>query len=137
MERTLCIIKPDAVKNNNAGNIIARIEKEGFRILGMKQITISKAVAGEFYAVHKDRPFYGELVDFMSSGPIVPIALERTDAVSTWRTVIGATNPAEADEGTIRKLYATSIGETAVHGSDSAENGQIEVSFFFGGQELV
>ena len=137
MERTLCIIKPDAVKGNNAGNIIARIEKEGFRILGMKQMTISKAVAGEFYAVHRERPFYGELVDFMSSGPIVPIALEKTDAVAGWRTLIGATNPAEADEGTIRKLYATSIGENAVHGSDSAENGLIEVSFFFGGHELV
>lgn len=137
MERTLCIIKPDAVRNGHAGDIIARIQKEGFRILGMKQITIPQAVAGEFYAVHKERPFYGELVDFMSSGPIVPIALERDNAVATWRTVIGATNPADADEGTIRKLFATSVGENAVHGSDSAENGLGEVAFFFAGQELV
>ena len=103
----------------------------------MKQVTIPAAVAGEFYAVHKERPFYGELVEFMSSGPIVPIALEKDNAVADWRTVIGATNPAEAEEGTIRKMFATSVGENAVHGSDSAENGLIEVSFFFGGSELV
>ena len=137
MEKTLCIIKPDAVRANNIGNIVARIEEAGFNILGMKQITISKAVAGEFYAVHKERPFYGELVDFMSSGPIVPIALEKDNAIADWRTLIGATNPAEADEGTIRKLYATSVGENAVHGSDSVENGLREVGFFFGEHELI
>lgn len=137
MERTLCIIKPDAVRAQNIGNIVARIQEAGFTILGMKQITISQAVAGAFYAVHKERPFYGELVDFMSSGPIVPIALAKDNAVADWRKLIGATNPADADEGTIRKLYATSVGENAVHGSDSVENGQIEVSFFFGEHELV
>lgn len=137
MERTLCIIKPDAVRNHNIGNIVARIEAAGFRILGMKQVTISTAVAGEFYAVHKARPFYGELVDFMSSGPIVPIALEKDNAVAAWRELIGATNPADAAEGTIRKLYATSVGENAVHGSDSVENGIREISFFFGEHELI
>jgi nucleoside-diphosphate kinase len=137
MERTLCIIKPDAVRNQNIGNIVAMIQKAGFRILGMKQMTISTAVSGEFYAVHKARPFYGELVDFMSSGPIVPIALEKENAVADWRTLIGATNPAEAAEGTIRKMYATSVGENAVHGSDSVENGQREVAFFFGEHELI
>ena len=137
MERTLCIIKPDAVRNQHIGNIVARIQEAGFRILGMKQITISKAVAGEFYAVHKERPFYGELVDFMSSGPIVPIALEKDNAIAAWRELIGATNPAEAADGTIRKLYATSVGENAVHGSDSVENGRIEVGFFFGEHELI
>lgn len=137
MERTLCIIKPDAVRNQNIGNIVAMIQKAGFRILGMKQMTISTAVSGEFYAVHKARPFYGELVDFMSSGPIVPIALEKENAVADWRTLIGATNPAEAAEGTIRKMYATSLGENAVHGSDSVENGQREVAFFFGEHELI
>ncbi|RPI68776.1 MAG: nucleoside-diphosphate kinase [Ignavibacteriae bacterium] len=137
MERTLCIIKPDAVRNQNIGNIVAMIQKAGFRILGMKQVTISTAVSGEFYAVHKARPFYGELVDFMSSGPIVPIALEKENAVADWRTLIGATNPAEAADGTIRKMYATSVGENAVHGSDSVENGQREVAFFFGEHELI
>ncbi len=137
MERTLCIIKPDAVRNGNVGNIIAMIQNAGFRILGLKQITISKTVAGAFYKVHKDRPFYGELVDFMSSGPIVPIALEKVNAVADWRTLIGATDPAEAADGTVRKLYATSKGENAVHGSDSLENGVQEVSFFFAESELV
>jgi nucleoside-diphosphate kinase len=137
MERTLCIIKPDAVRAKNIGNIVAKIQEAGFTVLGMKQITISADVAGAFYAVHKERPFYGELVDFMSSGPIVPIALAKDNAVADWRTLIGATNPAEAADGTIRKLYATSVGENAVHGSDSVENGKIEVSFFFGEHELV
>ena len=137
MERTLCIIKPDAVRNQNIGNIVARIQEAGFRILGMKQMTISPAVAGEFYAVHKARPFYGELVEFMSSGPIVAIALEKDNAVAAWRELIGATNPAEAADGTIRKLYATSVGENAVHGSDSVENGLREVGFFFGEHELI
>lgn len=137
MERTLCIIKPDAVRNNNAGNIIAMIQKAGFKILGMKQITIPNAVAGKFYDVHKERPFYSELVSFMSSGPIIPIALEKENAVADWRTLIGATDPAEAAEGTVRRLYATSKGENAVHGSDSVENGKIEVAFFFADSELA
>lgn len=137
MERTLCILKPDAVRNQNIGNIVAMIQAAGFRILGMKQITITKAVAGEFYAVHKERPFYGELVNFMSSGAIVPIALEKENAVADWRTLIGATDPAEAAEGTVRKKYATSKGENAVHGSDSVENGRNEVAFFFAESELI
>lgn len=137
MERTLCIIKPDAVRANNAGNIIAMIQAAGFRVLGMKQINISTDVAGEFYAVHKERPFYGELVSFMSSGAIIPIALEKVNAVADYRTLIGATDPAEAAEGTIRKAYASSKGENAVHGSDSVENGMIEISFFFAGSELI
>ncbi|NQW30929.1 MAG: nucleoside-diphosphate kinase [Ignavibacteria bacterium] len=137
MERTLCIVKPDAVRANNAGNIIAMIQAAGFRILGMKQISISEAVAGEFYSVHNERPFYGELVKFMSSGAIVPIALEKVNAVADYRALIGATDPAEAEEGTIRKAYASSKGENAVHGSDSVENGMIEISFFFAGSELI
>lgn len=137
MEKTLCIIKPDAVRNQNIGNIVAMIQDAGFTILGMKQMSISTEVAGKFYEVHKERPFYGELVNFMSSGPIVPIALQKNNAVADWRTLIGATDPAEAAEGTIRKNYATSKGENAVHGSDSVENGQIEVGFFFAGHELV
>lgn len=137
MERTLAIIKPDAVRKNVIGEIVAKISGAGFRILGMKMIRISKAQAGAFYAVHRERPFYGELTDFMSSGPIVPIALEKDNAVADFRTLIGATNPAEAAEGTIRKLYATSLGENAVHGSDSVENGQIEIGFYFSAAELA
>lgn len=137
MEQTLCILKPDAVRANNIGNIVAMIQAAGFRVRGMKLIHISPEVAGKFYAVHKERPFYGELVSFMSSGPIVPIALEKVNAVADWRTLIGATDPAEAAEGTVRKLYATSKGENAAHGSDSVENGIQEVSFFFAESELV
>ena len=137
MERTLCIIKPDAVRNNNIGNIVARIQEAGFRILGMKQITISTAVAGEFYAVHKERPFYNDLVAYMTSGPVWPLALERDNAVAYLRQVMGATNPAEADEGTIRALYGESIERNAIHGSDSPENAEIEVNFFFSASELA
>ena len=137
MERTLCIIKPDGVRNQNIGNIVAMIQAAGFRILGMKLTRISPAVAGEFYAVHKERPFCGELVNFMSSGPIVPIALEKENAIADWRALIGATDPAEAAEGTIRRKYATSKGENAVHGSDSVENGRNEVTFFFAESELI
>lgn len=137
MERTLCIIKPDAVRSNNVGNIISMIQSAGFTILGLKQITISTKAAGEFYAVHRERPFYAELVNFMSGGSIVPIALQKNNAVADWRTLIGATDPAEAEEGTIRKLYAANKGENAVHGSDSVENGRIEVAFFFSELELI
>ncbi len=137
MQRTLCIIKPDAVRNQNIGNIVAMIQAAGFRILGMRLTRITAEVAGEFYAVHKERPFYGELVNFMSSGAIVPIALEKENAVADWRTLIGATDPAEAAEGTIRKNYATSKGENAVHGSDSEENGRNEIAFFFSESELI
>ena len=137
MERTLCIIKPDAVRKNNVGEIVAMIQAAGFKVLGMQLTRISAEQAGAFYAVHKERPFYGELVNFMSSGPIVPIALEKDNAVADWRALIGATDPAEAAEGTIRKRFAASKGENAVHGSDSVENGQIEVGFFFSEKDLV
>lgn len=137
MERTLAIIKPDAVRKNHIGEIIAKITAAGFNILGMKMTRISAQQAGAFYAVHKERPFYGELVEFMSSGPIVPIALEKDNAIADYRTLIGATDPAEAAEGTIRKLFASSKGENAVHGSDSVENGLAEISFFFSESELV
>ncbi|MDP4199603.1 MAG: nucleoside-diphosphate kinase [Bacteroidota bacterium] len=137
MERTLCIIKPDAVAAGNTGNIIAHIQKEGFRILGMKMVALSHKAAAKFYEVHKGRPFYDGLVDFMSSAPCVPIALERDNAISEWRRVIGATDPAEAAAGTIRKLYAKNKGENAVHGSDSVENGLREIAFFFTERELA
>ncbi|MBS1538255.1 MAG: nucleoside-diphosphate kinase [Bacteroidetes bacterium] len=137
VERTLAIIKPDAVRKNVMGEIIAAITQAGFKILSMKLTRISKEQAGEFYAVHKERGFYGELVDFMSSGAIVPIALEKENAVADYRTLIGATDPAEAADGTIRKMFASSKGENAVHGSDSAENGRNEIAFFFSESEIV
>ncbi len=133
---TLTMIKPDAVKANNIGNILQMINKAGFKIVAMKYTQLSKAKAGEFYEVHKERPFYGELVDFMSSGPIVAAVLQKENAVEDFRTLIGATNPAEAAEGTVRKLYATSIGENAVHGSDSDENALIEANFHFAATEM-
>ena len=131
MERTLAIIKPDAVAAGNAGKILDRILSEGFAVRAMKLVTLTQAQAEGFYAVHAERPFFGELTEFMSSGPCVPLVLEREDAVAHWRTVIGATNPAEAAEGTIRKQFATSMGENAVHGSDSVENGVKEGRYFF------
>lgn len=133
--RTFTMIKPDAVKNNYIGAILDKINGGGFKIIAMKYTKLSKEAAGQFYAVHKERPFYGELVDFMSSGPIVAAILEKDNAVEDFRTLIGATNPEEAAEGTIRKLYAQSIGENAVHGSDSDENAQIEGDFFFSALE--
>ena len=129
------MIKPDAMKNGHAGLIIDRIIKEGFRIVALKQTKLSAEKAGEFYAVHKARPFYGELVEFMSSGIIIAAILEKDNAVASFRELIGATNPAQAAEGTIRKLYATSLGENAIHGSDSDENAAIEGAFFFSGLE--
>ncbi|MEP7235445.1 MAG: nucleoside-diphosphate kinase [Ignavibacteriota bacterium] len=137
MEKTLCILKPDAVKSGNIGNIIAHIQKEGFKILGLKTARLSDRSAGKFYEVHSERPFYGSLVEFMSSGACVPIALEKENGIAEWRRVIGATDPAEAADGTIRKLYATSKGENAVHGSDSVENGLREIAFFFTEGELA
>ncbi len=137
LERTLCIIKPDAVGAGNAGNIIAHIEREGFRILAMKMTVLSHKAASKFYEIHKGRPFYDGLVEFMSSAPCVPIALERENAIAEWRRVIGATDPAEAASGTIRKLYAKNKGENAVHGSDSVENGLREIAFFFTEGELA
>lgn len=132
---TFTMIKPDAVKANNIGNILQMINAGGFTIRAMKYTQLTADQAGKFYEVHKERPFYGELVEFMSSGPIVAAILEKDNAVEDFRTLIGATNPAEAAEGTIRKKYATSIGENAVHGSDSDENAAIEGSFFFSGLE--
>jgi nucleoside-diphosphate kinase len=137
MSRTLAIIKPDAVAAGNAGRIIAHLEEKGFRVLGARMTRLTREQAGEFYAVHRERPFYGELVEFMTSGPALPIALEREDAVSTLREVIGSTDPAEAAEGTVRKLYAESKGRNAIHASDSDENAQREVAFFFAEAELV
>ncbi|MEO8664250.1 MAG: nucleoside-diphosphate kinase, partial [Ignavibacteria bacterium] len=126
-ERTLCIIKPDAVKKKNQGIIIQKISEAGFNIHGMKMIRLTERTAGKFYEVHKELPFYGELVSFMISGPVIVIALEKKDAVQDYRKLIGATDPAEAEEGTIRKLFADSKSENAVHGSDSVDNGKTEV----------
>jgi len=131
------MIKPDAMKNGHAGAIIDRIMKEGFRIVAMKLTKLSSEKAGEFYAIHKERPFYGELVQFMSSGPIIAAILEKENAVTSFRDLIGATNPAQASEGTIRKLFATSVGENAVHGSDSDANAIIEGNFFFSNLERI
>ena len=133
--RTFTMIKPDAMKSGHAGLIIDRIIKEGYKIVALKMTKLSADKAGEFYAIHKERPFYGELVEFMSSGPIIAAILEKDNAVTSFRTLIGATNPAQAAEGTIRKLYAASVGENAVHGSDSDENAAIEGNFFFSGLE--
>lgn len=129
--RTFTMIKPDATANGHTGAILAMINAAGFRIVALKMLHLSTEKAGEFYAVHKERPFYGELVEFMSRGAISAAILEKENAVADFRTLIGATNPAQAAEGTVRKLYATSIGENAVHGSDSDENAAIEGDFFF------
>ena len=131
METTLAIIKPDAYKDGKTGKIIDRIISEGFNIKEMKQIHMSTRQAEGFYEVHKDRPFFGELTEFMSSGNCVILSLERDNAVAKWREVIGATNPEEATEGTIRDLYGKNTGNNAVHGSDSPENGIIESNYFF------
>jgi nucleoside-diphosphate kinase len=137
LERTLAILKPDTVKRNLMGEVVARIEKSGFRILAMKMVKLTGETAGGFYEVHRGRPFFSALVAFMSSGPCVPIALEKENAVADFRTLIGATDPKDAAPGTIRKLYAASKGENIVHGSDSAENGRIEIGYFFSEKELV
>lgn len=134
--KTFTMIKPDAVKAGNIGNILQKINEGGFKICAMKLTHLSKEKAGEFYGVHKGRPFYDELVDFMSSGPIVAAILEKENAVEDFRKLIGATNPAEAAPGTIRALYATSIGENAVHGADSDENAIIEGNFHFAGTQM-
>ena len=131
MERTLSIIKPDAVKNNYIGKIVARFEKEGLRIAAMRKAHLSKREAEGFYAVHAGRPFFGELTEFMSSGPCVVMVLEGENAIQRNREIMGATNPAEADEGTLRKLFATDIGQNAVHGSDAPETAATEIAYFF------
>jgi nucleoside-diphosphate kinase len=133
--KTFTMIKPDATSKGYTGAILDQIIKAGFSVKAMKWIHLSPAQAGTFYEVHKERPFYQELVDFMSSGPIVAAILEKDNAVADFRTLIGATNPAQAEEGTIRKKFAASIGENAVHGSDSDENAAIEGNFFFSGLE--
>ncbi|MCC5934220.1 MAG: nucleoside-diphosphate kinase [Candidatus Cyclonatronum sp.] len=135
--RTLTILKPDCVRKNLVGEVIAHIQKAGFKIVAMKLTRLTPDTAGGFYEVHKERPFYGELCAFMSSGPCVPIILEKENAVADFRTLIGATDPAEAAEGTIRKLYADSKGENIVHGSDSDENAAIESAYFFAKSEEV
>jgi len=134
---TFAMLKPDAVAAGNAGAILAHIEKSGFSIRAMRMLRLTLVEAEAFYAVHRERGFYGELVEFMSSGPVVALALEAPDAVAAWRTAIGATDPAEAAEGTIRKLFAESKGKNAVHGSDSDENAAREIAFFFPERELA
>lgn len=134
--RTFTMIKPDAVENGHTGAILEKINAAGFRIVAMKKTQMTKRDAETFYGVHNERPFFGELVEFMTRGPIIAAILEKDNAVEDFRTLIGATNPAEAAEGTIRQLYATSIGENAVHGSDSDENAAIEGAFHFSGREM-
>ncbi|MBO6937806.1 MAG: nucleoside-diphosphate kinase [Deltaproteobacteria bacterium] len=136
-ERTLSIIKPDAVEANNVGAILAMIEKAGLKIVAMRMLHLSRAQAEGFYAVHKERPFFGELCDFMTRSPVVVSVLEGDNAVAKYREVMGATNPAEAAEGTIRKAFAKDIGENSVHGSDSLENAGIETNYFFPGCLLL
>ena len=136
MEKTLSIIKPDATGKNLIGKIVARFEAEGLNIAALRKVHMSKTVAEGFYAVHSERPFFGELTDFMSSGPSVVIVLEGDNAIAKNREIMGATNPAEAADGTLRKLYANSLGENAVHGSDSAENAAIEIAYFFRDTEI-
>lgn len=135
LERTLTIIKPDAVAAGNSGHIIAHLEREGFEIVAMKKIALTRAQARAFYAVHSQRPFFDSLVDFMTSGPIIPMVLERDNAIVGLREVMGATNPEQAEEGTVRKLYGTNIERNAVHGSDAPETAAVERAFFFSGLE--
>jgi len=137
MERTFAIIKPDAFAAGNAGKIIARIYEEGFKIVGMKKLFLSKKEAEGFYYVHRERPFFGELTEFMSRGPCIVMVLEAEGAINRWRQVMGATNPAEAEEGTLRKEFGTFIGENATHGSDAPETAAFEISYFFSGLELL
>lgn len=131
IERTCALIKPDAVRNHTIGGIISMIEDNGFTILRLQQLDLTRAKAESFYEIHKSRPFFNELVTFMSSGPIVAMALEKNNAVNDWRQLMGETNPEKAAEGTIRKIYGTNTGENATHGSDSAENAKKELTFFF------
>lgn len=137
MERTFAIIKPDAFSAGNAGKILARIYAEGFSVVGIKKLYMSKVEAEGFYSVHKERPFFGELTDFMSSGPCVVMTLEAEGAILKWRDLMGATNPAEAAEGTMRKEFGTSIGANATHGSDAPETAAFEIPYFFSGLELL
>ena len=136
-ERTLCIIKPDAVEKRKHGAIVQKLLDEGFTILQLKQLRLTRAQAEGFYAVHHGKSFFDELCTFMTRGPVVVAALERENAVQHYRAVIGATDPAKAEPGTVRKLYGSNVGENAVHGSDSVENGRIECAYFFAGNELL
>lgn len=136
-ERTLSIVKPDAVKKNVIGEILRRLEAAGLKIVATKMVSLTKAEAEGFYAVHKERPFFGSLTDFMSSGPILVSVLEGEGAIQAHRKIMGATNPAEADEGTIRKDFATNIEQNAVHGSDASETAQWEINYFFSGVDLA
>jgi nucleoside-diphosphate kinase len=131
IQRTLCIIKPDACERRVQGSILQRVLEEGFEVLGMRQVRLSVAQAEGFYAVHVGKPFFGSLCAFMTRGPVVVVALSRDNAVQHWRSVIGATDPAKAENGSIRKLFGSSLTENAVHGSDSEENGRLEVGYFF------
>lgn len=137
VERTLTILKPDCVRKGLIGEVTRRIQEAGFKIVAMKMTRLTKDTAGGFYAVHKERPFYDELCEFMSSGPCVPMILEKVNAIEDFRTFIGATDPDEAEEGTIRADFADNVGENIIHGSDSVENGEKEASFFFTEQEVV
>ena len=137
IERTLTILKPDCVRKELIGEVTRRIQKAGFKIVAMKMTRLTQATAGGFYAVHKGRPFYDDLCEFMSSGPCVPMILEKENAIEDFRTLIGATNPEEAEEGTIRADFADSIGENIIHGSDSVENGKKEAAYFFSESEVV
>ncbi len=135
--RTFTIVKPDSVRKGNFGKVISRIEGEGFRILGLKKVSLSRAQAEGFYAVHRERPFFGSLVEYMTSGPVYVAALQRENAVAHLRQIMGATDPQKADAGTIRKDFGESIEQNAIHGSDSDENAKLEISFFFAESELV
>lgn len=136
-QRTLAILKPDCVRKGLIGEVLRRIQDAGFTIKAMKMTRLTRQTAEGFYAVHKERPFFNELTNFMSSGPCVPVVLEKDNAIEDFRTLIGATNPDEAAEGTVRKEFADSVGENIVHGSDSIENGKIEAAYFFSESELV
>jgi nucleoside-diphosphate kinase len=137
MEKTFAIIKPDAFAAGHAGKILARIYSEGFEVIGLKKLYMSKVEAEGFYYVHKERPFFGELTDFMSSGACVVMALESNNAIMKWRDLMGATNPADAAAGTLRREFGTSIGENATHGSDAPETAAFELGYFFSGMELL
>ncbi|MDA0746898.1 MAG: nucleoside-diphosphate kinase [bacterium] len=136
-DRTLMIIKPDAVSRNAIGGILKLVEEKGFKIVALQMMHLTRAQAAQFYAVHQERPFFNDLLDFMTSGPAVPLVLEKDKAVPSLREIVGATNPAEAAEGTIRKAFGSNVQENAVHASDSPENAAIEVAFFFGPQALA
>ncbi|MGA7121872.1 MAG: nucleoside-diphosphate kinase [Polyangiaceae bacterium] len=137
VQRTLCIVKPDAVEKRTAGAILQRVEESGFRIVALRMIHLSRGEAEGFYEIHRQRPFFGELVRFMTRSPVVVAVLERDEAVTGWRDLMGATDPAKAAPGTIRKTFGSNVGENATHGSDSLENARVEIGFFFAGREVA